>query len=797
MKKIRKELFETGAALLLASAEIMGVEGVRADVTSPKQINVDTYSADDVTRNSVNITPANLSDYFTTHGSSTIDQGIATLTPDEPNMVGNVTLNTKIDLSQDFTLNGMVKLGTKTKDKGGGDGIGFVFQPGDTGNVGGNGQYLGLGGLPNAFGFKLDTYYNGLSGGWKAPNGTDPFDPAVINGLNGGNVVQNGDTNSAFADFMSTDASGNMSTNPTPGGTPAKEIPLYPQFESFNIIYTASSHTLTVQYAGISGSEDISSLIPASGKVSFSITGSTGGNFNLQQVEINNFSYTKAQGTVTVRYEDQNGNPIADPKVLTGDVGSSFMATPLANVPGKYTLSAVRGDKGGLFTADDQEVIFVYNVDYQVSAPHVVTETVKYVDENGKVLADPASQKVTVVSVTDPVSGNKTYYFKQGDQPAPTTDQYGKLDNSWSVGGASLPAIANPAVADYHVVSTTDPANDLTQTTAQKVDDSSKDLNFTVTYAHDKGSVTVHAVDINGNVLLKTPITISGNDGDTYTTTAPAIPNYKLVQTLGNNKGIYSKSSQDVTYVYAIDYKVSSSQVINETIHYTDKNGNKLSDDYKNNVSFVTVTNPVTGGETVYYKAGDNKKPEVDNNGLPDNTWTKSDQFTFEAVTNPTIDGYHVVSTTDKDSNLTETAEKQASANSKDLSIDVVYAKDEEEVIPPVNPSEPTKPSKPAKPAKPAKPEQPAQPVKPEQPVRPEQPVKPEQPVNPVKPALPEQPAKSVQPANSARLGQTAKGEARAFSLLPRTGERSGLLGVVIGVGVLILAALGLKRKTD
>ena len=106
------------------------------------------------------VTKENFLDYFLLNGSATYDQnyGIVTITPDDYNKVGNFSLKSKIDMNSNFTLTGQVYLGDKTSSQGGADGIGFAFHNGNTTDVGNAGGNLGIGGLQNAIGFKLDTW---------------------------------------------------------------------------------------------------------------------------------------------------------------------------------------------------------------------------------------------------------------------------------------------------------------------------------------------------------------------------------------------------------------------------------------------------------------------------------------------------------------------------------------------------------------------------------------------------------------------------------------------------------------
>ena len=118
------------------------------------------------------------------NGSATYDasQGVVTLTTDNNDLVGNFSLKSKIDMNSSFTLTGQVNLGNKVSSKGGADGIGFAFHDGNTTDIGNAGGNLGIGGLINAVGFKLDTYHNdgrtpqsALPGAQVSPNNSNGY----------------------------------------------------------------------------------------------------------------------------------------------------------------------------------------------------------------------------------------------------------------------------------------------------------------------------------------------------------------------------------------------------------------------------------------------------------------------------------------------------------------------------------------------------------------------------------------------------------------------------------------------
>ena len=72
-------------------------------------------------------------------------------------------------------------------------------------------------------------------------------------------------------------------------------------------------------------------------------------------------TYTKtpvAGGNVTAKYVDENGNPIADDVIASGNVGDPYSTTQ-KDVPG-YTFKEVQGNPTGSFTDQNQTVTYVY-----------------------------------------------------------------------------------------------------------------------------------------------------------------------------------------------------------------------------------------------------------------------------------------------------------------------------------------------------------------------------------------------------------------------------------------------------
>ncbi|MBV7392501.1 MucBP domain-containing protein, partial [Enterococcus sp. ALS3] len=88
---------------------------------------------------------------------------------------------------------------------------------------------------------------------------------------------------------------------------------------------------------------------------------------------------TVAGADVTVHYTDTDGNTIAPDVVESGNIGDSYTTEQLA-IDG-YTFKEVQGNATGMFTADPQEVTYIYQKDIKVGG-NVTVEYWEY-DSNG------------------------------------------------------------------------------------------------------------------------------------------------------------------------------------------------------------------------------------------------------------------------------------------------------------------------------------------------------------------------------------------------------------------------------
>lgn len=248
----------------------------------------------------MNVDSDNFANNFKLNGSANYVNPFLTLTTDEQWKVGSTTLKNKMDLNSDFNLKANINLGTKAAGNEGGDGMGIAFHTGKTTDIGNAGAALGVGNLPNGFGFKFDTNYNIFDSDIADSDAETVHQYGVNEHTSFGGFVYNGKDNKAHNYTASDTGRAQIISNPENN-----------QFKQVEIHYQASNHTMYVNYDGKSWSQDINKFIDNDTKsLSFSMTSSTGLFSNLQQVQLDSFNYS-AYGVSNIYYvndHDENIN---------------------------------------------------------------------------------------------------------------------------------------------------------------------------------------------------------------------------------------------------------------------------------------------------------------------------------------------------------------------------------------------------------------------------------------------------------------------------------------------------------
>ncbi|MBF6625921.1 YSIRK-type signal peptide-containing protein [Aerococcaceae bacterium zg-BR9] len=308
---IKEETTGTTADASVKEADETGRSSSESGATTPKY---ELGSAEYNPKAKLNVTKANMNNHFVKGGTAKYDkENRVTLTEDTHSQAGSLTLKHKIDMNESFTLKGKINLGNKYEGKPdgkkvGGDGIAAVFTTAEPGKVGQSGAGIGLSGIPNSFGFKLDTFHNTSRPSRKQKASADPkFD---------------GYQNGAFGAFYSTDAKGKANTEKSE----AKRLDKQPennQFQDYTVSYNGVTKEMTVEYGGQKFTKKITDYLAASRKttnqdagkelLSFALFASTGTGTNLQQFDLESFEYTTGGSLIKLRQvDDETGEVIAE-----------------------------------------------------------------------------------------------------------------------------------------------------------------------------------------------------------------------------------------------------------------------------------------------------------------------------------------------------------------------------------------------------------------------------------------------------------------------------------------------------
>ena len=242
----------------------------------------------------VTINKSNFREHFDVQGTATYNDetGLLVLTEDISGSVGYVTLKDRISLDQPFTLKGKANIGSKPL---GADGMAFGFHNSETNRIGYEGNAFGIGGLRDAFAFKLDNNYNATRGFFDQNRFIVERDPiAVREAPFAGFIYHN--TPLLLETYMEDDAPAERT-----GARNGADDPILIEYQPNN-----EGRWFKVTYRDMIWERDISDWQPSDiSAMAFIISGSTGARSDRHTFYFEEMNYYIGTGTVHVDYRDR------------------------------------------------------------------------------------------------------------------------------------------------------------------------------------------------------------------------------------------------------------------------------------------------------------------------------------------------------------------------------------------------------------------------------------------------------------------------------------------------------------
>ena len=578
-------------------------------------------------------------------------------------------------------------------------------------------------------------------------------------------------------------------------------------------------------------------LVPASTK------GDETGTVESGQTKEVTYVYKEVKGNVVVKFEDTEGNTLADDEKDETDASLNVKYDTADHKKAEITKDGVKYYLTAKEIKDDSKP----------ATGDVVegTTTVTYVYEKaGQVVVNYQTEDGTPLVGVDPAGANVASGAKDTVDGKPGSD-YDTSDN-----GMKPTRITTAEGKVYELVPTATKGDE----TGKVVAGETKEVTYV--YKEVTGDVVVHYVDTEGNVIAEDKEDTKGaylnakydttdnkpekieKDGTVYYLTEKALKDDSKPE-----NGDVVEGKTEVTYVYE-----KAGQVV---VHYTDEKGNTIqadavdTKDGKPNADYNTadndmkpnrITTPegrvyelvpastkgnengsveagkttevtyvykeIKGNVVVHYvdEAGNTIAEDVKDttDGSVSSAYDTTDN---KPATITTKDGklYVLVPTStkgDENGKVTEgTTEvtyvykevKEGTTNGGSLTPSQPGSPSTPSTNP-TSPVKPTDPSQPTTPANPATPAAPANPANPATPVAPANPTNPTTPANPATPTMPSAPVNGKAPQ-----APVAPSEAKGQAELPNTGTEDhaslaalGLLGVLSGFGL-----VARKKKED
>ncbi|MGX7056905.1 Ig-like domain-containing protein, partial [Vagococcus entomophilus] len=520
------ELTAAGIMTLSTCSVPLYSNAIVAMATEASTINGSTISKESFLKNFTQLGSA-LNNYDESTGIQKMTTG--------SQQAGVVTFNNNIDLQQSFHLDIDINVGTAPAA----DGIGIAFYTGEKQQIGGTAGNLGIYGIPNAFGWKIDTWQNNES------MKSNPFqNPKDIKGENDkGKQVP-------YGAFVTTNASGIGTIDSTSYQKISNSF-LDGQYHKLSINYDGNMGlTVDLDYNGTvyHFSKNLNGIVDQNAELHFNISSSTGGYPTNHSIKFNTMTYTsiadkpainnvkdsdtsvsgtgtpgnsvtiydesgKNLGTTTVKEDGTWSIPVDEGTLKAGESLKATQKATGSNRDSEPATSVVSEDKA----ADKPTINNAKDSDTSVSGTGTPGDSVTVYDESGKKLGTTTVKEDGTWSIPVDEGTLKAGESLKATQKAPGSNRDSEPATSVvsEDKAADKPTINNAKDSDTSVSGTGTPGDSVTV-----YDESGKKLGTTTVKEDGTWSIPVDEGTLKANEKLSATQKAPGSNRDSEPATS-------------------------------------------------------------------------------------------------------------------------------------------------------------------------------------------------------------------------------------------------------------------------------------
>ncbi|MFG5428346.1 MucBP domain-containing protein [Enterococcus faecalis] len=276
-------------------------------------------------------------------------------------------------------------------------------------------------------------------------------------------------------------------------------------------------------------------------------------------------------GSITVKYEDDQGNTLSDEIILSGNVGNNY-TTELKDIPDYLFVDVY------VYNTENQLLDQKYIIGEFTLEPIKIVYT--YIKDEGRGEEDQGETVVrdSILSIGDTWNPEDNFVRATNEDGDSVNflNMHLSFLGGYDLEGNPVDKVDTSKPGTYKVLYSQNNyylSESIAEFNAEKRGIYQAIATITVKPSEVEGTVVSRYVDEYNNEIETSSI-LTGLVGSEYTTTKKNITGYTFKEVQGNVNGSFTEEPQSVTYIYTKD----PVKAANITVNYQDESGNAISD---------------------------------------------------------------------------------------------------------------------------------------------------------------------------------------------------------------------------